>query len=161
MCSHSFAVFRFSLVVREVHSSINYFDLKLIWDVVIWCKIHAIALNFIYMMHFVGQSVLCTDCLLWGAQASLLCSVDNVLCSQFFQLSLGFAIAEATLCTNSDLSKLFYDCKDYIIATCQSPGWNEKVDDVCQVFTDLSGYNVILLEHDCACDGWKLLMDCF
>ncbi|KAL3503534.1 hypothetical protein ACH5RR_037983 [Cinchona calisaya] len=49
-------------------------------------------------------------------------------------LGSGFVIAESTLSTNLDLSKLFNECKDYIIATCQSGNWLEKVDDICQVY---------------------------
>lgn len=49
-------------------------------------------------------------------------------------LGLGFVIAEAVLSTNHNLAKLFYECKDYIVATCQGSIWNEKVDDLCQVY---------------------------
>ncbi|KAK9268760.1 hypothetical protein L1049_000522 [Liquidambar formosana] len=49
-------------------------------------------------------------------------------------LGLGFVVAEAMLSTNSNLSKLFYECKDYIVATCQGPNRSEKVDDLCQVY---------------------------
>ncbi|XP_047161878.1 rab3 GTPase-activating protein catalytic subunit [Vigna umbellata] len=48
-------------------------------------------------------------------------------------LGLGFAIAEPMLSSNSDFSKLFYDCKEYIIAACQSNKLHEKVDDLFQV----------------------------
>lgn len=37
------------------------------------------------------------------------------------------------LSSNSDFSKLFYDCKEYIIAACQSNKLHEKVDDLVQV----------------------------
>ncbi|XP_071905422.1 uncharacterized protein [Coffea arabica] len=49
-------------------------------------------------------------------------------------LGSGFVIAESTLSTNLDLSKLFNECKDYIVATCQSGNWLEKIDDICQVY---------------------------
>ncbi|XP_020239432.1 rab3 GTPase-activating protein catalytic subunit isoform X1 [Cajanus cajan] len=50
-------------------------------------------------------------------------------------LGLGFAIAEPTLSSNSDFSKLFYDCKEYIIIGCQcNDKLNEKVDDLVQVY---------------------------
>ncbi|PON62697.1 Rab3 GTPase-activating protein catalytic subunit [Parasponia andersonii] len=49
-------------------------------------------------------------------------------------LGLGFVIAEASLSTNSDLSKLFYECKDYATATCQASNLSEKIDDLCQVY---------------------------
>ncbi|XP_027333966.1 rab3 GTPase-activating protein catalytic subunit-like isoform X2 [Abrus precatorius] len=49
-------------------------------------------------------------------------------------LGLGFAIAEPMLSRNGDFSKLFYDCKEYLVATCQSNKLNEKVDDLVQVY---------------------------
>ncbi|CAL0307393.1 unnamed protein product [Lupinus luteus] len=49
-------------------------------------------------------------------------------------LGLGFTIAEAMLFGNNDLSKLFYDCKEYVVATCQSSNWCEKVHDLVQVY---------------------------
>ncbi|KAM3744198.1 hypothetical protein ACB098_06G034200 [Castanea mollissima] len=49
-------------------------------------------------------------------------------------LGLGFVMAEAMLSTNNNLSKLFYECKDYVVATCQGRSWSEKVDDLCQVY---------------------------
>ncbi|KAG5546548.1 hypothetical protein RHGRI_018655 [Rhododendron griersonianum] len=49
-------------------------------------------------------------------------------------LGSGFVIAEEKLSPDSNLSKLFLECKDYIIATCQGITWTEKVDDICQVY---------------------------
>lgn len=49
-------------------------------------------------------------------------------------LGLGFAIAEPMLSSSKDFSKLFCDCKEYIVATCQSNKWSEKVDDLVQVY---------------------------
>ncbi|XP_058220105.1 uncharacterized protein LOC131330506 isoform X3 [Rhododendron vialii] len=49
-------------------------------------------------------------------------------------LGSGFVIAEEKLSPDSNLSKLFWECKDYIIATCQGITWTEKVDDICQVY---------------------------
>ncbi|CAK9321792.1 unnamed protein product [Citrullus colocynthis] len=49
-------------------------------------------------------------------------------------LGLGFIMAEAKLANNNNLSKLFYDCKGYVVATCQSSSWSNKVDDICQVY---------------------------
>lgn len=49
-------------------------------------------------------------------------------------LGLGFIIAEPRLAANSSMSKLFFECKDYIIAACQGKIWVEKVDDICQVY---------------------------
>ncbi|XP_023521287.1 rab3 GTPase-activating protein catalytic subunit-like isoform X1 [Cucurbita pepo subsp. pepo] len=49
-------------------------------------------------------------------------------------LGLGFVMAEAKLAEDNNLSKLFYECKDYVVATCQGSSWNNKVDDICQVY---------------------------
>ncbi|XP_015899832.2 uncharacterized protein LOC107433094 [Ziziphus jujuba] len=49
-------------------------------------------------------------------------------------LGLGFVMAEAILSSKGDVSKLFYECKDFVIATCQSSTLIEKVDDLCQVY---------------------------
>lgn len=49
-------------------------------------------------------------------------------------LGLGFIMAEAKLAQNSNLSKLFYECKNYVVATCQGSFWSTKVDDICQVY---------------------------
>ncbi|CAN0915649.1 Rab3 GTPase-activating protein catalytic subunit [Linum grandiflorum] len=49
-------------------------------------------------------------------------------------LGLGTLMAEAKLSSNDDLSKLFYECKDYIVVTCQGIPWSDKKDDLCQVY---------------------------
>ncbi|KAL5583624.1 hypothetical protein UlMin_016066 [Ulmus minor] len=49
-------------------------------------------------------------------------------------LGLGFVIAEASLSTNGDLSKLFYECKDYVTSICQGSALSEKINDLCQVY---------------------------
>ncbi|KAF2314205.1 hypothetical protein GH714_024058 [Hevea brasiliensis] len=49
-------------------------------------------------------------------------------------LGLGFVMAESKLSSNNDLSKLFNECKDYIVFTKQGSSWSEKVDDLCQVY---------------------------
>ncbi|XP_038905830.1 uncharacterized protein LOC120091781 [Benincasa hispida] len=49
-------------------------------------------------------------------------------------LGLGFIMAEEKLGKNNNLSKLFYDCKGYVVATCQGSSWSNKVDDICQVY---------------------------
>ncbi|KAI3688523.1 hypothetical protein L2E82_46151 [Cichorium intybus] len=60
--------------------------------------------------------------------------------SDFFQqlyvslLCSGCAVAEAKTSTDGYLYKLFLECKDYIVATCQAKNWFEKVDDICQVY---------------------------
>ncbi|KAJ1441341.1 Rab3 GTPase-activating protein catalytic subunit [Sesbania bispinosa] len=49
-------------------------------------------------------------------------------------LGLGFAIAEPMLSGNIDFSKLFNDCKEYVVTTCQSNRFSEKVDELVQVY---------------------------
>lgn len=54
---------------------------------------------------------------------------------------MGFAVAEAALPADSNLSKLFYECKDYISAVYQADLWNEKLDDICKVPFCLTMHN--------------------
>ncbi|XP_010278637.1 PREDICTED: rab3 GTPase-activating protein catalytic subunit-like isoform X2 [Nelumbo nucifera] len=49
-------------------------------------------------------------------------------------LGSGFIIAETTLAKNSNLSKVFYECKDYTIAMFQGDTWTDNIDDLCQVY---------------------------
>lgn len=50
-------------------------------------------------------------------------------------------MAEEKLAKNNNLSKLFFECKDYAVATCQGSFWSNKVDDICQVGSDeISNY---------------------
>ncbi|KAL2944726.1 Rab3 GTPase-activating protein catalytic subunit [Bienertia sinuspersici] len=58
------------------------------------------------------------------------------LFGQLFQslLGLGFVIAEAKLSTDENVAKLFYECKDFVVASCQGDAWIEKLDDICQVY---------------------------
>ncbi|KAL3851197.1 hypothetical protein ACJIZ3_013079 [Penstemon smallii] len=66
--------------------------------------------------------------------------LDDISPSDLFKqlfiaaLGCGLVIAEATLSTNSSLSKLFHDCKNYIVVTCEGNIWVEKLDDICQVY---------------------------
>ncbi|KAL4271982.1 hypothetical protein GQ457_13G002130 [Hibiscus cannabinus] len=66
--------------------------------------------------------------------------LEDIPTSELFQqlfvslLSLGFTLAEETLSADENLSKLFYECKDYVVATCQKSVWNDKMDDLCQVY---------------------------
>ncbi|KAF7815840.1 rab3 GTPase-activating protein catalytic subunit [Senna tora] len=74
------------------------------------------------------------------AAEGILNGFENIQPCQLFEqlfislLGLGFAIAEPMLSGNKDFSKLFYDCKEYILVTCQGDNWSEKVDDLCQVY---------------------------
>ncbi|XP_022848442.1 uncharacterized protein LOC111370801 [Olea europaea var. sylvestris] len=49
-------------------------------------------------------------------------------------LGAGLVIAEANLSTDSSLSKLFHECRNYIVQSCQMGTWVEKLDDICQVY---------------------------
>ncbi|XVE50682.1 hypothetical protein DITRI_Ditri01bG0182900 [Diplodiscus trichospermus] len=66
--------------------------------------------------------------------------LEDIPTSELFQqlfvslLGLGFVLAEEKLSTDDNLSKLFYECKDYIVVTCQKTLWNDKMDDLCQVY---------------------------
>lgn len=48
------------------------------------------------------------------------------------QLAVGFVVAEETLSADENLSKLFYECKDFVVRACQG-SIGEKVQDLCQV----------------------------
>ncbi|XP_042065776.1 rab3 GTPase-activating protein catalytic subunit-like [Salvia splendens] len=58
------------------------------------------------------------------------------LLKQLFLVALGagLMIAEAMFSTNPNLSNIFDNCKNYIVVTCQSSTWVEKLDDICQVY---------------------------
>ncbi|KAD4386032.1 hypothetical protein E3N88_26201 [Mikania micrantha] len=64
--------------------------------------------------------------------------------SDFFEqlyislLCSGCAVAETKTATDEYLYKLFLECKDYIVATCQGKNWFEKVDDLCQVYDNVA-----------------------
>lgn len=49
-------------------------------------------------------------------------------------LSVCFVAAESVLPADSNLSKLFYDCKDYIIGIYQDDMSKEKLDEICKVY---------------------------
>uniref|UniRef100_A0A0D9WZC6 Rab3GAP catalytic subunit conserved domain-containing protein n=2 Tax=Leersia perrieri TaxID=77586 RepID=A0A0D9WZC6_9ORYZ len=49
-------------------------------------------------------------------------------------LSVCFVAAELVLPAGSNLSKLFYECKDYIISIYQDDMSKEKLDEICQVY---------------------------
>lgn len=42
-------------------------------------------------------------------------------------------IAEDKVSTDENVAKLFYECKDFVVASCQGDAWMEKIDDICQV----------------------------
>ncbi|KAL6656593.1 hypothetical protein ACP70R_004373 [Stipagrostis hirtigluma subsp. patula] len=49
-------------------------------------------------------------------------------------LSVCFVAAESVLPADNNLSKLFYDCKDYIISNYQDDMSKEKLEEICKVY---------------------------
>ncbi|KAL4554769.1 hypothetical protein LXL04_037373 [Taraxacum kok-saghyz] len=65
---------------------------------------------------------------------------ENISPSSFLEqlflslLSSGCTIAEARISGNEHMCKLFKECKEYIVITCQGKSWVEKSGDICQVY---------------------------
>ncbi|XP_044474391.1 rab3 GTPase-activating protein catalytic subunit-like isoform X2 [Mangifera indica] len=74
------------------------------------------------------------------AVEGILNSLEDISPAELFEqlfvslLGLGFVFAEANLSTDDNLSKLFHEFKDYVVATFQGSAWSEKIDDICQVY---------------------------
>ncbi|KAL3364662.1 hypothetical protein AABB24_013443 [Solanum stoloniferum] len=74
------------------------------------------------------------------AVESILDNLEDISPHELFKqlfislLGSGFVTAETTLSNNSNLAKLFSDCKEYVIVTCQRSNWVDKVDELCQVY---------------------------
>ncbi|XP_049413218.1 uncharacterized protein LOC125876147 isoform X2 [Solanum stenotomum] len=74
------------------------------------------------------------------AVESILDNLEDISPHELFKqlfislLGSGFVTAEATLSNNSNLAKLFNDCKEYVILTCHRSNWVDKVDELCQVY---------------------------
>eukprot|EP00268_Persea_americana_P002226 TRINITY_DN10666_c0_g2_i2.p1 TRINITY_DN10666_c0_g2~~TRINITY_DN10666_c0_g2_i2.p1 ORF type:complete len:634 (+),score=119.03 TRINITY_DN10666_c0_g2_i2:150-2051(+) len=74
------------------------------------------------------------------AVESILNVFENISPSDLFRqlfvsiLSSGFIVAEATVCNDIMFSNLFYDCKGFVISTCQGDLCNASIDDLCQVY---------------------------
>ncbi|OIW13426.1 hypothetical protein TanjilG_33075 [Lupinus angustifolius] len=74
------------------------------------------------------------------AVEGILNAFEDIRPSELFQqlfislLGVGLAIAEPMLSGESDFSKLFNDCKDYVVTTCQGNKLSEKVDELVQVY---------------------------
>ncbi|KAK9133348.1 hypothetical protein Scep_012876 [Stephania cephalantha] len=62
-------------------------------------------------------------------------------------LGSGLAIAEGILPMNDSLIKLFYECKEYVIATCQGDSWIDNVDDLYQVYETVE--RILVNPEDC------------
>ncbi|XP_006346203.1 rab3 GTPase-activating protein catalytic subunit [Solanum tuberosum] len=74
------------------------------------------------------------------AVESILDNLEDISPHELFKqlfislLGSGFVTAEAILSNNSNLAKLFSDCKEYVIVTCERSNWVDKVDELCQVY---------------------------
>ncbi|XP_027342313.1 rab3 GTPase-activating protein catalytic subunit-like [Abrus precatorius] len=74
------------------------------------------------------------------AVEGILDAFEDIQPSELFEqlfvslLGLGFAIAEPMLSGNIDFSKWFNEWKEYVVATCQSNRFNEKVDELVQIY---------------------------
>ncbi|XP_024012349.1 rab3 GTPase-activating protein catalytic subunit isoform X2 [Eutrema salsugineum] len=74
------------------------------------------------------------------AVEGILNSLEDIPAAELFEqlfvslLSLGFVMLEPMLASNDDLSKLFFECKDYVVAICQGGACSDKLDDLCQVY---------------------------
>ncbi|GAB4849614.1 hypothetical protein Ancab_004408 [Ancistrocladus abbreviatus] len=74
------------------------------------------------------------------AVEGILTGLEDISPSELFEqlflslLALGFVTADSPLTRDDTMSKLFLDCKDYVVAICQGESWNEKLDDICQVY---------------------------
>ncbi|KAK1440076.1 hypothetical protein QVD17_05901 [Tagetes erecta] len=53
-------------------------------------------------------------------------------------LSSGCAIAEAKILSNDMMYKMFKECKDYIVAICQTKSWVQKTQDICKVYETMA-----------------------
>ncbi|KAL8136449.1 hypothetical protein V2J09_002450 [Rumex salicifolius] len=49
-------------------------------------------------------------------------------------LSVGLVLAEATLSDDDKLSSCFYEHKDYVVLTCQSDCWTDKIHELCEIY---------------------------
>lgn len=74
------------------------------------------------------------------AVESILTALEDIQpCELFEQLFTsmvvsGFLIAEAVVTLDTKLSKLFNECKDYIVSTCQTGISSENIGDICKVY---------------------------
>ena len=63
-----------------------------------------------------------------------ICGLVFIVLVFWLQLGLGFVIAEAKLSSDENMGKLFNECKDYVVTSCQGGAWVGKIDDLCQVY---------------------------
>ncbi|CAN8252874.1 unnamed protein product [Cochlearia groenlandica] len=74
------------------------------------------------------------------AVEGILNSLEDIPAAELFEqlfvslLALGFVMLDPILATNDELSKLFFECKDYVVTICQAGACSDKLDDLCQVY---------------------------
>ncbi|KAL0785171.1 hypothetical protein Bca101_001417 [Brassica carinata] len=74
------------------------------------------------------------------AVEGILNSLEDIPAAELFEqlfvslVALGFVMVEPVISTNDDLSKLFFECKDYVVAICEGGALTDKLDDLCQVY---------------------------
>ncbi|GAB2230516.1 hypothetical protein Drorol1_Dr00014785 [Drosera rotundifolia] len=74
------------------------------------------------------------------AVEGILTDLEDISPAELFQqlylslLGLGFFVAESVVPKDDNMSKLFSECKDYVVTTCQGASWSEKLDDIGQVY---------------------------
>ncbi|KAJ8514086.1 hypothetical protein OPV22_004520 [Ensete ventricosum] len=74
------------------------------------------------------------------AVEGILTSLDDIQPSELFEqlfvsvICAGLLIAKVVLPVDSNLTKLYTECKDFIVFTCQNGLLNEKLDDICKVY---------------------------
>ncbi|XP_072951923.1 uncharacterized protein [Typha angustifolia] len=71
---------------------------------------------------------------------SIFTTLEDIQPSKLFEqllntmLSVGFLVGERMVPADSNLSKLFHECKEYIISIYQGGLSKEKLDDICKVY---------------------------
>ncbi|KAL9264176.1 Rab3 GTPase-activating protein catalytic subunit-like protein [Drosera capensis] len=74
------------------------------------------------------------------AVEGILTDLEDISPAELFQqlylslLGLGFVVAESVVRKDDNMSKLFSECKDYVVTTCQGASWSEKLDDIGLVY---------------------------
>ncbi|KAL0911373.1 hypothetical protein M5K25_019509 [Dendrobium thyrsiflorum] len=74
------------------------------------------------------------------AVESIFTTLEDIRPSELFgqlfmsMLCSAFTIAEASISPDSNLSKIFYECKDWVITTCQNGISSDNIGDLCKVY---------------------------
>ncbi|KAH0435039.1 hypothetical protein IEQ34_026694 [Dendrobium chrysotoxum] len=74
------------------------------------------------------------------AVESIFTTLEDIRPSELFgqlfmsMLCSAFTIAEASISQGSNVSKIFYECKDWVITTCQNGISSDNIGDICKVY---------------------------